>query len=297
MRARCAGVTTTVCVASWRIAAWRARSRRAACQRRPAARVGIEARGGQPRRLRARGTTAAPLRPRSHRAAAPVPWHRAPARRRRDVVGRARGARQQGALHLAADGLGLDAAQLGAAAAQHHRAQLGGERGLLRRQRQRPALARAVGGDAVMLLQQRAVAGEQGAEAGLQAAQFRRARQRERARRLAGTRDAAPRRRGSWWSRRTARAPRAPACPGSGRWYSPSIRSGVFSNAEPRSSTNAVRIGAGRASRASTQPASTRVGAASGGAAQSGPAPSRQAVSATQVVFSARHRHARSRRS
>src|SRR5687768_18033775 len=51
-----------------------------------------------------------------------------------------------------------------------------------------------------------------------------------------------------------------------GRRYSPSIRNGAFSSAEPRSSTKLVRIGAGRASFDRIQPLSTAVAAGSGGA-------------------------------
>src|SRR5688572_16850869 len=67
----------------------------------------------------------------------------------------------------------------------------------------------------------------------------------------------------------------------SGRRYSPSIRSGAFSNGEPRSSTKSVRVGAGRARRARIQPASARAACVVSGGAADGAAPHGIAVSAS----------------
>ena len=170
----------------------------------------------------------APARTRAQRQRRSGPWHSAGQRgERRRPSCAARRARRRPAACAAGRAVAcgsparFDAAQFRAAAVQRDVAHLGGERRVLRGQHQCPVLARAVGGDAVMLLEQRAIAGQQRAEAGLQSAQFRSARQRESCAALAAARDGDFAGRGSWWFRRRARALRAPAWLRRGRRYSP----------------------------------------------------------------------------
>ena len=180
------------------------------------------------------------------------------ARRRSMPCGRARGAGEQRALQVALRRARVSMQRSSAPRPCRVMSRtLAASARSLRRSAQRPALARAARrrcGNAVRAARGRRPAARRSSPAGPASSG---ARDSENAARLAGARDGRFAARGSWWSPRTARALRAPACRRVGRWYSPSIRSGAFSSAEPRSSTKSVRIGAGRASFARIQPAST----------------------------------------